>query len=94
MATTKPTTYKLRADCAADFAALASLVAESPHGFAAISALRAGAFPVCVIEITTTATLAELRALLATIDDGHVMLETVQPIERYTGERAKSLDES
>lgn len=40
-----------------------------------------------VVAFDTPATLAEIKALLAQVEDGHVMAETVAPIAQFTGER-------
>ena len=48
--------------------------------------------PLCTVEIFGT--LENMLAALWTIPDGHVMWETVQPIEEYTGERTYGQDEA
>lgn len=40
----------------------------------------------CEIEVKSFS-LEMLRALCRKVQDGHVMLQTIQPKERYTGER-------
>lgn len=74
--------YKLRAECVFDVslmiaAILPSYVKMQSHAI----------YPDTVVEFKSTLSLGEIWDLLNEIEDGHVMAETVQLIELYTGER-------
>lgn len=39
------------------------------------------------VELLSTATKDEIETIMKTVEDGHVMLDTIEPIHEYTGER-------
>lgn len=41
--------------------------------------------------ICTDLTLSSIHALISLVPDGHVMLQTIKPINEYTGERDRSV---
>ncbi len=90
--------FKLRAEAWMDLVSLAD--ALFPHGrpprkFSSLSIVvtyDASDLPEFVMELTSTLTLEELLDVIWQLEDGHVMYETVQPIERYTGERVRDRD--
>ncbi len=74
---------KMRAECAADVARFIRAVNVS-----FISASRFNdSFPDMEVEFTSSLCLNQVREALRSIEDGHVMLETVELWGRYTGER-------
>lgn len=89
----RSTTYRLRAEAFQDLAKLA--IALAPNG----GPIRMTAFTIVAVgfgrslglnfEMTLDSplTLDELLAVVATIEGGHVMYQTVAPLGRYTGER-------
>lgn len=86
-------TYKLRAECIQDVDVLLNTIRPKlytwkiePFVFMNGSHRVVGP-PDCECEIEADMTLNELRRVIATIQDSHVMLETVAVVEDYTGER-------
>lgn len=85
--------YKLRAECLEDIYNFIKKLGETSHTALGtfkvspciVEGLR---YPDCVLEFKSSLTMNEIKAILKTIPDGHVMLETVNPAERYTGDRA------
>lgn len=77
----KPTEYKLRAECQLDLAHF--LQGVPVNSFAAESS----AWSDMTATFTSTLSLGEIRSELSKIVDGHVMLESLNYAERYTGER-------
>lgn len=77
--------YKLRAetifDCTNVFKQLNLKKVEFKY------MLTGNNLPDVELEITANLSLLELMSILDNVADGHVMYETVQPIESYTGER-------
>lgn len=78
--------YKMRAECGYDvgkflmqggFCAVSDVVMET---------IEPGFGDVCV-SFSFDGTLKTLRANLSELEDCHVMVETVAPIQKYTGER-------
>ena len=86
-----PQHYKLRAECHVDtlrFLRRMSIACIKEHRriWSFILVQDVG-FPDCEVKFTTSLSLERLRDILAGIVDGHVMLETVELLEDYTGER-------
>lgn len=85
---TKPwklTTYKMRAECAVDvgrFLTHPNLICNL-----AIGCDDDDGTGDVVVEFTSHRTLADLLAILRTVADGHVMVETLNYFEKYTGDR-------
>jgi hypothetical protein len=52
-----------------------------------IVAVGIGSLPNFEMLLDSPLTLDELLAVIGTIEDGHVMFQTVAPLGRYTGER-------
>lgn len=85
--------YKLRAECMGDVFLLMDIIGR--HSHAALFSFKVETIrldgehriPDVVLEFTSCLTLSQVRALIKTIDDSHVMAETVQPVSKYTGER-------
>ena len=94
-----PTTFKLRAECMADVGQLLQHIAAKRVVVEAIMVpidympWYEGAYAGEDVTLTgphvgrCPLDLDALRAILATITDGHVMLETVATAAEYTGER-------
>ena len=51
--------------------------------------LQVGQLPDVEFEFKTTMTLDEILDILSNQVDSHVMMETLRPVEEYTGERSK-----
>jgi len=79
--------YKFRAECELDFRNLLSLFYNEPEHHISAIKINGKAMPDIEVELMTPLPLNELRNMMREVEDGHVMLQTVQPIERYTGER-------
>ena len=82
------TTYKLRAECSQDVYRFYR--AMKPEFKGLVSSFRmVQRLPIPDVELTfkSKKSLPEIRKILSKIVDGHVMLETVQPLKKYTGER-------
>lgn len=79
-------TYKMRAECTAD---LTRFLEQVPvESFSAKHfKIQDVTLPDLVIEFSSPWQLAQIRAAMAEIIDGHVMLETVALASEYTGER-------
>lgn len=79
-------TYKMRAECAHDLAAF--MVTVPVQSFRADKVVINGIqLPDMVAEFTSSLSLKEIKAAIADIEDGHVMLETVALQSEYTGKR-------
>jgi hypothetical protein len=86
----KPT-HKFRAECPVDVAhfilllpevgKFCKIVAWNPHPLT----------PDLEVTLATEMTTQQLRQVMAQVEDGHVMRQTLQPIAEYTGERDFSL---
>ena len=48
-------------------------------------------FPDVVVDIITPLTVDQLRDIMRKVTDGHVMVQTVAPLDYYTGERDFSI---
>jgi len=79
--------YKFRAECQEDVLDLLILLPSGnivDHDFDPFD--EASPDVEVEIELKNT-TLDELREIMTEVIDGHVMVQTVMPIEEYTGER-------
>ena len=80
------TAYRLRAECSDDVVRLMNaLRASGVH--TDMRVMKDVALPDVTATFKCDLSLDALRGIIATIDDGHVMHETVERAERYTGER-------
>jgi hypothetical protein len=79
-------TFQFRAECETDVNALVSLI--PPKSIVRFTSLREAPFPdeICEIEVRGF-NLAAMREFCRSVEDGHVMLQTIQPKDKYTGER-------
>ncbi len=77
-------TYKLRAECSQDVAEFIQNVHSQLKSFKMI---KDDELPDVYFEFETELALDEIILTLKDIEDSHVMFQTVQPIEKYTGER-------
>lgn len=76
--------FKLRYDCLSDILEFEELL-PAP---CAMSRTKFRDIPTGgEVEIQTNLSLNKVMNLIRLIPDGHVMLQTIQPIELYTGER-------
>lgn len=76
----KSHTYKLRAECLHD-------VLQTMDFVDRFCITRDNGYPDVEFDFDSKLSLNEIKARLRGIEDGHVMLETVQLFEKYTGER-------
>lgn len=76
--------YRFRAECQPDVDDLRSLLGK---GFDKITIINSPPFPDVEVELETKLSLEELRAVMRRVVDGHVMVQTVAPLDEYTGER-------
>jgi len=78
--------HKFRAECEADVDELIKLLPkEYSH---TVKVMRPNPiFPDVVVDIITPLTATELENLMRQVTDGHVMLQTVAPLDHYTGDR-------
>lgn len=95
----KMKTYKFRAECLPDVYKAMCLIYKNSstkksgptntRGFKLIPSHLPGGLriPDFEVEFRSRMALKELKKLIAQIDDGHVMLETIELKENYTGER-------
>lgn len=79
--------YKFRAECSIDVERLENVI---PSKFN-VNLIKQG-FPDVEVEFDSYLSLSEIIDLMKTIEDGHVMYETVKPIEQYTGQRIPLTD--
>ncbi len=87
LSNTQPTTYKFRAECENDILVLLEEIGHDEIMSYSIKPLSEG-MPDKVCEITMKRfTLNDLKSEMKLITDGHIMVETLMPIDEYTGER-------
>ena len=77
--------YKFRAECKTDAFKLIDLLTDVVEYN--IEPLITELPDVEITVETKETTLDELRNTMQKITDGHVMVQTVMPVEKYTGER-------
>ena len=81
-----PLIFRWRSECQADTDRLLELIPKDE--IVRFEAVQVGPFPDVVNEITLRKlSLKALRNLMRKVPDGHVMVQTVQPKEKYTGVR-------
>lgn len=81
------TTYKMRAECAYDVGQAIVALADTFKLYA-MTMQRCSEFLGDVdVVFSFAGEIAEIKAALAGVEDGHVMYETVARIEDYTGDR-------
>lgn len=81
--------YKLRSECLMDIVAFVNVLLNLEGGskirIKAIDSISS--IPDMEMTFSTILSKSEIISLLSDIDDSHVMIETLQPIELYTGLR-------
>lgn len=82
---TKPRNYRFRAECANDVIAL--LAVMGGQHIISIVIEKYECFPDVDVELRTLLTLRQLQDAMEAVPDGHVMTETVNYKEKYTGDR-------
>lgn len=78
--------YKFRAECWSDAKEFIDLFIYSEHINRTIKIEATGILEV-EVEFETGQSLEFLKRIFERIKDGHVMAETLAPVELYTGER-------
>lgn len=78
------TRFKFRAECIGDVLQFMDI---TPKPFWLWKMQQHYIFPDVDFEFTTEMTMTEVLQTLFEIPDSHVMMDTVMPIEKYTGER-------
>lgn len=81
-------TYKMRVECFADLQRFIEVNYRILHDIN-ITPVELDGTPVPDVDCSFSAkeSLESLRDVLRMVPDGHVMVQTIQPIEAYTGER-------
>lgn len=77
-------TYKFRAECIHDVLAFFE---KNPDVVDSYTIEKGNIGPDCVVSFESRVCYDELCRRLRHLQDSHVMLETLRPIEQYTGER-------
>ena len=80
--------FKFRAECESDVNKLRKIIGN--RCLKIVMIIRS--FPDTEVDLYSTLNLDELRDKMANISDGHVMLQTVEFAENYTGERNYELE--
>lgn len=83
-------TYKFRAECISDVRVLLHKIRSTRFYYSSINQLKlpGGEYiPDVEVELVADTTLGKLRDFMREVDDGHVMVQTVQLVENYTGSR-------
>ena len=76
--------YKMRAECMNDIFAFTSSFAQSINNFAIHGNTH---IPDVVFEFQSWKSMKSIMKVLSDIPDSHVMMETLQPKSKYTGQR-------
>lgn len=79
----KKETYKFRAECLYD---VIKFMQKATFKYDLKISKKSG-FPDVIVEISTKESIFNLASIIASIDDAHVMIETIQLRKLYTGER-------
>lgn len=84
-------TYKMRAECSLDIIKFISKMDDGLKDFSMERWEDENGIPFPDVDFTFTCWedpgLDNIKKIIYEIEDGHVMVETVQPLELYTGER-------
>jgi ABC-type uncharacterized transport system permease subunit len=76
--------YKFRAECSQD---AEQFKHENREAISDYEIQKVEGYPDVYVTFDSYLELSEIIELMRDIDDGHVMYQTVKPIEEYTGER-------
>lgn len=76
--------FKLRAECLDD---VLQFIHKMPTNVWEMKIVQVGQLPDVEFEFKTTLTLNEVLSILSRQTDSHVMMETLRPFDKYTGER-------
>ena len=79
-----PQRFKFRAECVNDIIEFINAV---PKPIWMVNLQQQDSFPDATFEFTCDLNLKEILFILYEIPDGHVMMDTLNPIENYTGDR-------
>jgi len=77
--------YKLRAECLND---VLLLIDKMPNNVWGMRIEQWGTMPDVEFEFKSRLTLDEILAVLSNQVDSHVMMDTLRPLEEYTGDRS------
>lgn len=80
--------YKLRAECSND---VAQFIMKAHSQMTNFKMQKDEELPDVEFDFETELAIDEIIMTLQDIDDSHVMYQTVQPIDKYTGERDYNL---
>ena len=83
-------THMVRCECEVDcwlFVGKASDFCEKHDAQIRLTNIEFSRYGGCVVSIKTTLTLELLRELMRTVSDGHVMVESVNVVNEFTGDR-------
>ena len=80
--------FKFRAECETDVNRLRKRMGTKCLKIV----MEIGQFPDTLVDLYTTMSLEELRNEIRSIEDGHVMLQTIALEKDYTGERDYELE--
>ncbi|MBT4361428.1 MAG: hypothetical protein HOD11_10725 [Candidatus Marinimicrobia bacterium] len=82
--------YRCRAEIEADVDELVKIL--PPKYSHTVKVMRSNPlFPDVVVDIITPLMVDQLRDVMRKVADGHVMVQTVAPLDYYTGERDFSI---
>ena len=76
--------YKMRAECMNDIFAFTNRFAQSMNNFAIHGCMH---IPDVEFEFQSSEPMQSIMRTLSEIPDSHVMMETLQPKAKYTGQR-------
>lgn len=79
--------YKFRAECIGDVDRLTNLLMVANVKSHMKINRGSNEFPDCEVVMRTDHVLNEIKAIIEKLPDGHVILETINPIDDYTGKR-------
>ena len=72
--------YSFRAECQADLDKL-TLALRTRGIMCSMRATQDPQFPDCAVELETDATVQAIRDVMRSVEDGHVMVETLRPCQ-------------
>lgn len=75
--------FKFRAECLQDVERFLTVLKSRGSVNISIPSV----LPDCYVTIESSSSLKALRAIIRKMPDGHVMLQTIQAADLYTGER-------